>query len=1158
MTSVAELLHGLALAGVRLKAEGDQLRVSAPKGALTAELRERLVRHKLELLSLLGRGGEAAVDGAEIVPRPRPDERYEPFPLTEMQQAYWLGRSAAFRGGSVACQIYFEADSEGLDVARLEAALRQLVERHDMLRAIVRPDGLLQVLRDVPAYAIAVDDLRGLAPGEAEARLAARRDATSHRVAPTDAWPLFEVRASRCDGGHWRLHARFEIIAADGQSISTILREWDALYREPGAPLAPLELTFRDYACAAAEARQGEAYERSRRYWLSRLDELPGPPELPSAPANAAGPPRFARHAVELDADAWTSLRERARRHGLTPSAVLCTAYAEVLGAWGRSRRFALNLTVLDRPPVHPDVQALVGDFTRTVLLAADLSEPTFVARASAMQARLLADLEHARFSGVEVLRELARRADGSGASAPFVFTSSLGARNALPTRSALGELVFAVSQTPQVWLDHQVAERGDRLALTWDAVEAAFPAGLVAEMFDAYAQRVRRLALDDTAWESTARGLVPDGQLEARRRANATEGPVLAELLHEPFLAQARAHPDRPAVIAPGRTLTYGELLAHSGRIASRLARARLAPGARVAVIMEKGWEQVAAVLGVLRAGAVYVPVDPELPAERISAVLADSGAPLALTQPWLLGRVEFPATVETLPVDDATFAGEAPEPAPAPRAPDAPAYIIFTSGSTGRPKGVVIDHRGALNTVIDVNERLGVGPDDRVLALSSLSFDLSVYDVFGLLAAGGAIVMPAAHAQRDPAHWLERLEAHGVTLWNTVPALFEMLAEYATGRGVRLPAALRWAMLSGDWIPLDLPRQAFALSDRLQLLSMGGATEASIWSIAYPVTTVDPSWASIPYGRPLRNQHFHVLDDDFEPCPTWVPGQLYIAGVGLAHGYWGDADKTRASFVRHPQTGERLYRTGDLGRYLPDGVIEFLGREDTQVKVHGHRIELGEIESALVQHGGVRAAVAAAVGERGARRLVAYVVPAVEDPSLERRLVELLQAKLPRYMVPSAFVLLPALPLGPNGKVDRRALPAPQRYRPVLEVEYTAPRNALERAIAEAWQAALGVERVGIHDNFFDLGGNSVQMVSLYRRLTGLAGAEHLAVVDLFTYPTVGSLGDFLARAPQGPQPSAPTAAPARDRAALRDRAAQQRQRRQASRTTSNEDPQ
>ncbi|HBL28881.1 MAG TPA: non-ribosomal peptide synthetase, partial [Acidobacteria bacterium] len=265
-------------------------------------------------------------------------------------------------------------------------------------------------------------------------------------------------------------------------------------------------------------------------------------------------------------------------------------------------------------------------------------------------------------------------------------------------------------------------------------------------------------------------------------------------------------------------------------------------------------------------------------------------------------------------------------------------------TSGSTGTPKGVMIEHRGAVNTLLDVNRRFAVGPEDRVLAVSALSFDLSVYDVFGLLAAGGSLTLPRPEAARDPEHWLDLMHRDRVTIWNSAPALLEMLVEHAATRGERLPASLRLVLLSGDWIPVSLPGRLRTLAPGAAVVSLGGATEASIWSILYPIAAVDPAWRSIPYGRPMDNQGFHVLNRALAPCPVWVPGDLYISGTGLARGYWRDPAKTAASFFLHPGTGERLYRTGDLGRYLPGGDIEFLGRDDLQVKIQGFRIELGE----------------------------------------------------------------------------------------------------------------------------------------------------------------------------------------------------------------------
>jgi yersiniabactin nonribosomal peptide synthetase len=356
-----------------------------------------------------------------------------------------------------------------------------------------------------------------------------------------------------------------------------------------------------------------------------------------------------------------------------------------------------------------------------------------------------------------------------------------------------------------------------------------------------------------------------------------------------------------------------------------------------------------------------------------------------VVLTQSRFENNIEWPDSVKVISVDKLTGTKIKPEPPAVVHSPGDIAYVIYTSGSTGVPKGVVIDHRGAVNTILDINQRFHVNSDDRVLALSALSFDLSVYDIFGMLAAGGSIVIPEADKEKDPGHWWELLETRQITLWDSVPALMQMLVEYTSCIPEHIPQSLRLVLLSGDWIPLNLPGKIGELFKNAEVTSLGGATEASIWSILYPIKEIDPGWKSIPYGKPMWNQRFYVLDRQMRICPHWVPGQLFIGGIGAAKGYLNDQEKTNNSFIFHPGFGERLYKTGDLGRYLPDGNIEFLGREDFQVKIRGHRIELGEIEANINAHPGVQEVVVNVYGEsRADKRLFAYIVPKPGDESL------------------------------------------------------------------------------------------------------------------------------------------------------------------------------
>ncbi len=479
-------------------------------------------------------------------------------------------------------------------------------------------------------------------------------------------------------------------------------------------------------------------------------------------------------------------------------------------------------------------------------------------------------------------------------------------------------------------------------------------------------------------------------------------------------------------------------------------------------------------------------------------------------VTQPWLTETIAPLSAARVWTLDASSLAEPAALAESLPDPQDL-AYVIFTSGSTGLPKGVMIDHRGAVNTVLDVNRRFDVGPRDRVLALSALSFDLSVYDIFGLLAAGGAIVVPEHDRRLDPAHWLELVNTCQVTMWNSVPALMELLVDNAAATGSTLPH-LRVVLMSGDWIPVTLPDRIREVAPQASITSLGGATEASIWSICYPIERVDPEWTSIPYGKPMTNQAFHVLNHALEPCPVWVTGELYIGGVGLALGYWRDEEKTRAAFIVHPQTGERLYRTGDLGRLLPDGNIEFLGRDDFQVKIQGHRIELGEIEAALVEHPAVKEAVVAAIGaNREDKHLAAYYVVhagnIVDSFDLRRFLAD----RLPEYMVPHIYHELAELPLTANGKVDRGSLPQ-LSSAPIREPQaFTPPRHERDEQLAAIWQNVLGRDAVGIHDNFFEVGGDSMLAIRLLTAIRTELGADvHLR--HIFETPRIADLADRL----------------------------------------------
>ncbi|MFB6892912.1 amino acid adenylation domain-containing protein [Kitasatospora sp. NPDC056327] len=579
---------------------------------------------------------------------------------------------------------------------------------------------------------------------------------------------------------------------------------------------------------------------------------------------------------------------------------------------------------------------------------------------------------------------------------------------------------------------------------------------------------------------------------------------PLHDGTVHGAFARRAAERPDAVALVEGGRRHDYAGIDAAANRLAHHLRSLGVRRGNPVGLALHRSADFLIATLAVMKAGAAYVPLDPAYPQARLQSMLADAACPLVVSHSDLADR--FAGTpVAVLELDTAAAAIAAQDSAaPAePVGPDDLCYVIYTSGSTGRPKGIALRHGGVLNNLLDLNTRYGVGPGDSVLALSSLSFDMSVYEFLGLTVAGGTVVVPERGREKDPAHWAGLLRRHRVTVWNSAPPLLELLATHAERTGADL-SSLRLSLNGGDWVPLTLPDRVRAHAPGLRFVVLGGATEASIHSTVYEVGRVDPAWASIPYGRPMANQRTYVLDPAGQPVPAGVAGELYLAGDGLARGYLGAGELTAARFAEWsygPVRGERLYRTGDLVRYGADGVLELLGRIDFQVKIRGVRIETGEVEAAVAGHPAVQACVVAAHGaaERD-RRLVAHVVLRPGRTATAAELREYAAGLLPAAMAPAAVVLLDALPLTPNGKVDRRSLPAPV---PAARAAGGRPADAWEERVAEAWAEVLGMDEVGRDSDFFQAGGDSLSAMRVAQRID-----PGLPVTELFTHRTVREL--------------------------------------------------
>ncbi|HYB38437.1 MAG TPA: amino acid adenylation domain-containing protein [Mycobacterium sp.] len=1030
---------------------------------------------------------------------PEPDD--SPFPLATMQHAYWIGRSDEQTLGGVAAHLYVEFDGGAIDPMRLEHAVFDLIAAHAMLRTRFLPDGTQQTMAAPDRPVFSVVDLRGQNSDHAETTLSELRDRKTRQCLEIDDGQVIDITLTVRDEARSRLHLDIDMLACDAMSYRVLVSDLAELYR--GATLPEPGYSYRRYR---TERRQDSAArERDRDWWRQRLSEMPGAPELPTVPVgDRRTPHRTVRYDHWMAPEAKQRLVAGAHQRGITPAMVLAAVFADTIGGWSAHGKFLLNVPLFHREPVHPDIDRIIGDFTSSVMLEVDVTEDVSVAdRARQMQRGMYESGSHAAYSGLEVLRDLGRYR-GEPVLAPVVFTSALDlgelfADNVIKT---FGEPVWIISQGPQVLLDAQVTELRSGLLLNWDVRESAFPQGLIDAMFARFTETVERLAEGDAGWDARAAVRLPTAQAKVRATINATDGPVTGRCLHQGFFEHAAANPDARAVVwgmgdAQG-AWSYGELADRSLAVAAALRASGVRPGYAVAVQLPKGRDQVLAVLGVLAAGGTYVPIGFDQPDARRAKILQAADVMAALT----IEGADMGAGIPCLSIDAAR---EYPEPLQAPVFPDTGniAYVIFTSGSTGQPKGVDVPHSAAMNTIDAINEWFAVVSTDRVLALSALEFDASVYDIFGMFSVGGSLVAVDAEQKVAATSWVELLRHHRVSILNCVPSMLDMILELG---GDRQGNSLRAVTLGGDWVGADLARRLAKQVPGCRFSGLGGATETAIHNTICEVVGEPPAhWATVPFGIPLCNVRCRVVAPSGRDCPDWVPGEFWVGGANVAAGYRNDPQRTAERFVEYD--GIRWYKTGDMTRYWPDGTIEFLGRADNQVQIRGYRVELGEVESALRTVPGVRHAVATVIGTSAPKLAAAIAGDPAEVGDITAAVADL----LPSYMVPTRTVFFEQIPLTSNGKLDRRAVAAllePETSAP----EDGAPRNDVQAALADIVAEVLGVDLVGVHDDFFALGGDSVLATTVIARVRDLLEIDHAVVADLLVARTVAGLAERL----------------------------------------------
>jgi amino acid adenylation domain-containing protein len=1075
------------------------------------------------------------------------------LPLSRGQQALWLLHRMAPERASY--NVAFTARVlSALDTERLRRSFQALTKRHEMLRSTFALGDIGPVQRIETSVDIEIEeiDARSLSGGELRERLVA----SCRRPFDLERGPVFRI-------GHYRrgptesvLLLTVHHIAIDAISIGLLVREWLTLYGADrdgvSANLDPLPARYGDFVRWQEEVLSGPSGQEMWSYWRGQLRDpiptldLPTDRPRPSQPSFLGG-----THSFWIDESVAASLRQLAREQETTLFVVLLAAF------WTLLFRYAGQADVIVGSPTagrsRRAFEGLVGYFVNPVVLRGDLTaDPTFRTLVDRARQVVLDGLRNGDFPFPTLVERLNPRRE-AGRSPIFQAEFNLARLDQLRGDSASGghDVVSAFTLAGLQVEIFPIPQQEGQFDLSLEILDkAGSPHAHLKYATDLFDEgTIRRMA---GHLEELLRGIVarPESRLselpllkgDERQQIilgwNQTERAYpLDKCLHELIEMQAGRTPESVAVESEAGSLSYRELDSRSNQLARWLRGVEVGPGVRVGIAMERSLEIVVGLLGILKAGGAYVPLDPDYPKDRLAFMLEDAQVGVLLTQRRLLDSL--PAHAADVLMLDGSWAEVARESsAPLERVVTSKdlAYVIYTSGSTGKPKAAMNAHRGIVNRLLWMQEAYGLGADDTVLQKTPFSFDVSVWEFFWPLIAGARLVMARPEGHRDPGYLVRTIREKSVTTMHFVPTMLQAFLEEP---GVEECTSLRRVICSGEALPAELRDRFF---DRLgcELHNLYGPTEAAVDVTAWECRR-DDTRRIVPIGRPVANTQVYVLDSRLEPQPIGVPGELYIGGVQVGLGYLGRPELTAERFVPDPFSDEpdaRLYRTGDLARFLPDGSVAFLGRIDHQVKIRGFRIELGEIEAALLDHPAVREAVVVVREDRpGDPRLVGYCVADAPEADLEPELRAALRARLPEYMVPSVLLQLEKLPLLGNGKLDRRALPRPDRDLRREDREHVAPRNSTEEAVARIWAGVLGTTTVSIEDNFFDLGGNSMLLLQVVARARR-EGVE-LAPLTMFRYPTVRTLAEHLS----GGTGKAPTYEGVRDRA-RRQRQAMARQ--------------
>ncbi|RCJ40837.1 non-ribosomal peptide synthetase [Nostoc minutum NIES-26] len=1114
MKPISELVTNLHNLDVKLWADDNTLRYNAPKETLTPALLNQMRERKAEILAFLQQNNTAANPNlTSILPVIRDRE----LPLSFAQQRLWFLEQLE-SGKSIYCIAAVYRLTGLLNVPALEQSLKELVQRHEILRTTFSSvDGQpVQLICPETTLTLPLINLQELPLNQREAE--AKRQANQEAQCPFDLaqGPLFRTKLLRLTEQEHILLLNMHHIISDGWSFDVSFRELAALYKgfasNQPSPLPKLPIQYADFAAWQRDWLQGDILKSQLDYWKQQLSgELPVlqlPTDHPRPPVKTY---QGAHQSLELSNELTQALKALSQQQGVTLFMTLLAVFQTLLFRYSGQSDIIVGTPITGRNQV--EVEALIGFFVNTLALRTDLSgNPSFRELLDRVRKVALGAYTHQDLPFEKLLEELQPERDQSRTPLfQVIFVLQKASRQILELPGLTLTPLEVHTGTAKFDLTLEFQETTEGMRGRFEYNTDLFDSATIVRMAGHFRTLLEGIIADPEQLLSNLPLLTAKEQHQLLVDWNDTQVDYPKDkCIHQLFEAQVELTPDAVAVDFEHEQLTYRELNYRANQLAHYLQKLGVKPEVLVGICMERSPLMIVGLLGILKAGGAYVPLDPAYPQERLAFMLDDAQVLVLLTQKSLVEMPKHQANIICLDTDWEIIKQENKDNPASTTTSNNLAYVIYTSGSTGKPKGVTIPHR-AVNRLIFNTNYIHLKPNDRIAQASNTSFDAATFEIWGALLHGARLVEIPYSVILSPQHFASQLGEKEINVLFLTTALFNQLASV-------VPQAfkgLRSLLFGGEAVDLKWVKEILKHGSPEQLLHVYGPTESTTFTSWYLVQEIAEEATTLPIGRAIANTQIYILDNHYQPVPIGVIGELYIGGDGLARGYLNRPDLTEQNFISscfsdRPTT--RLYKTGDLARYLPDGNIEFIGRLDNQVKIRGFRIETEEIEAVLAKHPSVQqTAITVREDEPGERRLVAYVIPHLEQSLSTKELHCFLKQKLPDYMVPNTFVFLNALPLNLNGKVDRHVLPVPEYVRQELEDTFLAAQDELEVQLTKIWEQVLGIQPIGIKHNFFDLGGHSLLAMRLFAHIEKTFD-KNLPIATLFQAPTIEQLASIL----------------------------------------------